>query len=187
MDALELMTTEHKSIKELLKLLRQSCLEIINETGKINTDFFKRSLNFIRNFADKHHHGKEEDMLFEIMKEEGGDLEHNLISGMEAEHNLGRLYVSQLEDAIADYEQGQSEAKLDIVGNVMAYVYLLERHIDKEDDTLFQYAKRALSQDKLNQLTELVQEYEQQSENKARRDELLSELEGLKTSPVIHK
>ncbi|OWZ84685.1 hemerythrin domain-containing protein [Natranaerobius trueperi] len=116
MDALELMTEEHTHIKKMLDVLRKKCLNILNNPDeKVNTDFFTRALDFIRYFADKYHHGKEEDMLFGMLIENGGSLEKTLIDGMESEHNLGRLYISQLEEALNEYDNGSKEAKLDIM------------------------------------------------------------------------
>lgn len=178
MDALKLMTDEHKYIKQLLKKIREKCLEVIDKKT-VDTDFFYGSLEFIRKYADKHHHGKEEDILFGLMTKRGGELEKNLINAMDVEHNLGRLYVSQLEEGLIDYENGNLEARLDIISNAMAYVNLLHRHIDKEDNALYNYARRTLTEEDMNQLNRLVSEYEHDLANSHKRDELLEKLKEL--------
>ncbi|OWZ84686.1 hypothetical protein [Natranaerobius trueperi] len=61
----------------------------------------------------------------------------------------------------------------------MAYVYLLHRHIDKEDNTLFPYAKRSLPQKELDKLNNEVKEYEETEKNIETRKNMLRELEDL--------
>ena len=56
---------------------------------------------------------------------------------MIVEHNLARLYVWELENALKAYQKDPTvKLKLAIVTNTMSYVYLLRRHIDKEIEWL---------------------------------------------------
>lgn len=56
----KILSDEHKNILRLTKLIEKEC-----ESGEnINKDFFIKAIYFIRNYADKFHHAKEEDILF---------------------------------------------------------------------------------------------------------------------------
>ncbi len=144
MKSIEIMMLEHKYIKRMLAVTRKACLKVLNNEEIDYKDFFK-VIDFVRNYADKHHHGKEEDFLFNRMVEELGPLGHKLIkNGMLVEHDLGRLYMNQLEEAVNKVISGDNEAKLDLIGNAIGYTDLLTRHIDKEDAVIYTYAKKNL-------------------------------------------
>lgn len=63
MNCIELMVDEHKNIKRMLEVIRKYCSRILNGENVDYDDFYK-IIEFVRNYADKHHHGKEETMLF---------------------------------------------------------------------------------------------------------------------------
>ena len=82
------------------------------------------------------------------MVEHLGETGKNVIThGMLVEHDLGRSYMRNLEEALNKYKNGQMEAKLDIVANAVSYTNLLENHIHKEDNVIFTFAKKSLKED----------------------------------------
>ena len=78
MNAIELMMEEHKYIKRMLKVVRKACFKVF-EGGEINYEDFYLIINFIKNYADSHHHKKEEIMLFNRMVEKLGALAEKTI------------------------------------------------------------------------------------------------------------
>ena len=125
MDSIALMVEEHKNIKRMLKVIRKYCYRILKGM-EIEYEDFYRIIDFIKNYADAHHHGKEEKMLFNRMVDELGPAAEKLVThGMLVEHDLGRLYTMQLGDAVAKVMAGDDEAKLDIIGNAIGYADLL--------------------------------------------------------------
>ena len=96
MDAIELMMEEHKNIKVMLKIVRKACYSIL-EGKDVNFDDFNKIISFVRNYADSHHHKKEEIMLFNRMVDEIGETAEKVVKyGMLVEHDLGRLYITSL-------------------------------------------------------------------------------------------
>ncbi|MBQ8999205.1 MAG: hemerythrin domain-containing protein, partial [Clostridium sp.] len=81
--------------------------------------------------------------------------------GMLVEHDLGRLYIKNLSEALANYKNDNKEAKLDIIANAISYATLLENHIHKEDNIIFNFYKRGLSKELLEILDKECMEYEQ--------------------------
>ncbi len=62
------------------------------------------------------------------------------------EHDLSRLYIANLEKALDEYENGNDEARLDIIANAISYTDLLDRHIEKENNALYKFANNMLTE-----------------------------------------
>ncbi|GAA0123915.1 MAG: hemerythrin domain-containing protein [Clostridium argentinense] len=152
MDGIALMVEEHKSIKRMLKVIRKACLDVMN--GKeINYTDFEKMIDFVRNYADKHHHEKEEKILFNRMVDEIGGAAEKLVKfGMLVEHDFGRLYIRELEESLARVKAGDNESKLDVIANAISYTHLLSRHIDKEDNIAYPFARRGLCTETLDKV-----------------------------------
>lgn len=179
MNAIELMMEEHKNIKEMLKVVRKASL-IILEENKIDVEDFYKVIKFIRNYADSHHHKKEEIMLFNRMVEEIGETAEKVVKyGMLVEHDLGRLYVSNLEEALKSYKEGNNEAKLDIIANSISYCNLLDRHIHKEDNVIYKFAERELKVETIKNINSECVTFE--DDNRIVKDENLDILNELKS------
>ena len=166
MNGIELMINEHKYIVRMLNVMRVACLDVLNN-DEVDYELFRDCIDFVRNFADKHHHGKEENFLFEILTEElGKELVEAPLSGMYSEHDLGRLFIRTLEEALNRHEAGEDDnARLDIIANAIGYTDLLKRHIQKEDNALFMFAQRHLKPETLKRFDGMVQEYEDRQES----------------------
>ncbi len=180
MDCIELMVEEHGNIKRMLAVIRKYCSRVLNGEPVQYEDFF-RIIDFVRNYADKHHHGKEETMLFNRMSEELGPAAEKLVRyGMNVEHDLGRLHMQELEAAVKKVLDGDLDARLDVIANAVSYTHLLYRHIAKEDDVVYIYARRNLAQASLNDLNRECETFERNDEAISGREkygQLLDELE----------
>src|SRR3989344_4575577 len=130
--AIKILVDEHKNILKLADALERECNEI--KSGKIvNEDFFNKVIDFIRNYADKFHHAKEEDILFkEFCKEDNLAKVHcNPVDQMLHEHDLGRTFVKGIEEGFKE------KNKKKLFENVRGYAQLLREHIQKEDRILY--------------------------------------------------
>ena len=100
MNAIDLMVEEHKIIKRMLVVVRKFSIKVLNNED-INYNDFNSVIDFVRNYADKHHHSKEEVILFKKMSEVLGErIANGPIMGMLVEHDLGRLFMGNLEIAL---------------------------------------------------------------------------------------
>jgi len=180
MNCIELMMDEHQNIKRMLEIIRKYCKRILDGENVHYEDFYK-IIDFIRNYADRHHHGKEEQLLFTKMTDELGPTAEKLIKyGMNVEHDLGRLYVQELETAVKRVLDGDMDARLDVIANAISYTHLLNRHIDKEDNVVYKYAQNKLSKETMNRLEQKCSAFEQKAKEDKIQDKylaLLSELE----------
>ncbi len=153
MKAVQTLRDEHQNILRMLKVVKSLAIHTFN-TKDVYYKGYYDAIDFIRNYADKFHHGKEEDILFKKMSSELGEaIEKGPIYGMLAEHDLGRLFIKNMENALIEAEKGNNDAKVDIIANATAYTDLLYRHIDKEDNAIFNFAEnqlKAKSHEELN-------------------------------------
>lgn len=177
MNGIDLMTEEHRNIKRMLAVIRKACLGIL-EGKDIDYDDFEDMIDFVNNYADRHHHGKEENYLFNRMIDEiGGAAEKLVRYGMLVEHDLGRLFMMNLKEALANVRAGDSEAKLDVIANAVSYTHLLTRHIEKEDNAAFPFAQRELSAATLSKINDECDAFEKEQEEKEMQKKYIQILE----------
>ena len=136
----KILMDEHKNILKIADAIEKECDEI-DKGKKVDEEFFRKVIDFIRNYADKFHHAKEEDILFkEFCKTtEKGCLHCNPVEQMLYEHNIGRDFVKGVEEGMNERN------KRKIVENALSYVNLIREHIFKEDNILYPMADEALS------------------------------------------
>lgn len=178
MKAIEIMNEEHKYILRMLQVIRKCCFKILNNEEIIYEDFYK-IIDLIRNYADNHHHKKEEKILFIKMVEELGEPAKKAVNqGMLVEHDLGRLHVRELVAALEKVKAGEEEAKLDVIANAISYTHLLIRHIDKEDRVIYKFAERNLNDEVIKLIDDECENYEINNEEiKNKYISILEELE----------
>ena len=59
----EILEKEHENILKLVEILKKE-IKKISDGETPDKKFLEKSIDFIRNYADKIHHAKEEDILF---------------------------------------------------------------------------------------------------------------------------
>ena len=164
MKAIEIMNEEHKYILRMLNVVRKVCFRIMNGEEIIYEDFNK-IIDFIQNYADNHHHKKEEKVLFTKMVEHIGETAEKAVNqGMLVEHDLGRLHIRELVEALDKLKAGEEEAKLDVIANAISYSHLLTRHIDKEDRVIYKFAERNLKEETMQFVNLECENYEVNNE-----------------------
>ncbi len=179
MNGILLMVEEHKFIKRMLKVIKKASYDILK--GKdIDYKDFEQMIDFVRNYADAHHHGKEEKMLFNRMIDEIGGAATKLVQhGMLVEHDLGRFHIKELEESLAKVKDGDEEAKIDVIANAVGYANLLNRHIDKEDGIAYPFAERGLSKETLDKINSECEAFEKEMQDKNVQDKYIQMLEAL--------
>lgn len=179
MNSIEIMMEEHRYITRLLKVVRKACLNIF-KGEEICFEDFEQMMDFVKNYADLHHHGKEEKFLFKEMLNHLGEVGTKLIrNGMLVEHDLGRLYMQDLRAALERTKAGDEESKLDVIANAIGYTHLLERHIQKEDEVVYTFAARQLSKEILEEVNVQTEAFEKEAERQGIQMHYKSLLEAL--------
>ncbi len=164
MYCIDVLLEEHNRITEFIQVARNVCCNII-DGNSISLDDLNKMLSFGKVYADNLHHKKEEDILFNAMVNEvGGPAQKMINNGMLVEHNLGRLYLSELEKVLNNYNNS-TQNKLQIITNLSAYCDLLERHIVKENQVAYPFGQRTLSVQTLERLDSETKQFEDNTQN----------------------
>lgn len=165
MYGIDLLMKEHLNIIAFTEYMKNCCCAIL-EGADVNIGEFKECIDFARSYADKHHHGKEEQILFLHMLENPTPATVKLIqNGMLVEHDFGRFHITELENAMELYSKYPcTKNKLNIITHACAYADLLQRHIKKEDTVCYTYAQRILSNTEKNHIDEKMRAFEENAE-----------------------
>ncbi len=142
MEAIETLKSEHRLIEQVIDAL--VAFAAAAQAGAEDRPELARFVRFIREFADQHHHGKEEGVLFEAMVQAGFPRQAGPIGVMLHEHDLGRQQVAilaALAEAAAPWTAGD---RARLAEAARGYGELLRAHIQKEDGVLYPMAEQRL-------------------------------------------
>lgn len=145
-DVTKVMVDEHQLILRMIALVERNTALL--EAGKFrNWQFYLDAVDFIRNYADRFHHAKEEDVLFGELIKNGMPEKNSPIEAMHIEHDQGRAHVRAIEAAAQKALAGEIGQGAIIAEHAKGYAALLRGHIDKEDHILYPLAERILPEE----------------------------------------
>jgi hemerythrin-like domain-containing protein len=128
---------EHRLIERMLSVIKDA-LAKIESKHKVDPVFVDISVDFIRVYADRTHHGKEEDILFrELNKKALNSEDSQIMKELLDEHLFGRQTTKALVEANTRYRNGDENALADIAANLKTLTEFYPRHIEKEDKKFF--------------------------------------------------
>ncbi len=146
MNPTQTLMTEHRLIEKVLGSL--DALSNEAAAGNLDTNRAGDILDFLRGFADRCHHGKEEKHLFPRLAEHGYTPQMGPVAVMLHEHEAGRAYIRQMVEAReANDARGFAAA-------ARGYISLLQGHIAKEDQILFRIADSAFTAEEQHEVAE---------------------------------
>lgn len=127
---------EHRLIEKMVALTGREA-EKIRERGTVDPVFIDTAVDFIRTYADRTHHGKEEDILFRDLAKKSMSPEHGrIVDELIEEHKQARAMVKRLVEAKERYlAGGDTLAEIGRCLTELAEFY--PRHIEKEDKQFF--------------------------------------------------
>jgi len=147
----DVLIQEHAAILLLLNILEAVSTRLQNNEP-VDPEDLPRIVEFIRVFADKCHHGKEENLLFKSLAKAGMPVEGGPIAVMLAEHDQGRAFVAQMDKAATAFVGGDKSAADMFTRSAHGYTHLLAGHIQKENNVLFPMADRMIPPDEQSRL-----------------------------------
>ena len=142
-DITRALVDEHRLILRMITLLERNAVATA-KGNYTNWQFYRDGVDFIRTYADRHHHAKEENVLFEALVKNGMPREHSPVAAMLMEHDQGRSHVRALEIATLQALAGSPDREAVIAEHALAYAELLREHIAKEDNVLYPLAERLI-------------------------------------------
>jgi hemerythrin-like domain-containing protein len=154
--ATDALKQDHRVIERVLAVLER----LTEPSSGASVETWEKAIDFIRNFADKCHHLKEETILFPALEQHGIPREGGPIGMMLVEHEEARAYVRGMVEALAQGGTAPEKAQTILMKNASAYMRLLREHIRKEDEVLFQMADDALTPEEQKELLRQFEEHE---------------------------
>ena len=128
---------EHRLIERAIALLKIEC-DRMDRDRTIDIEFLDFALDFIWVYADRLHHGKEEDVLFtELDKKEMSEEHKRIMEELFEEHRQGRAALREIGDAMKRFVQGKRSELARILDQCRFLVALYPKHIEKEDKQFF--------------------------------------------------
>jgi hemerythrin-like domain-containing protein len=135
---------EHKIILKVVAACAAIC-QRLTAGEKVDAELLLRIVEFMKLFADKCHHGKEEDLLFPALEKAGVPSTGCPLEALRAEHTKGRLLVAQLSDSANEYAKSVADSSGGIINALNGIAKLYPNHIWKEDEMVFPIAERLFS------------------------------------------
>ncbi len=128
---------EHRLIERMIDVMKEEFL-LIEREKKADPEFIEMAVDFIRTYADRCHHGKEEDILFrDLGVKKLTDKHKRTMEELVEEHKWGRRVTARLVEANTRYVQGNKEALSAIMDCIKALIEFYPKHIEKEDKHFF--------------------------------------------------
>ena len=151
---------EHRLIERMVNVLKKE-LAKIEKTKKIDPSFIDTAVDFFRTYADRCHHGKEEDILFHELAQKNLSSEHNkTMDELIEEHIFGRSMVSNLLESKERYIKSEKGAVMEVLDGLHTLVEFYPKHIEKEDKHFFIPCMYYFSQDEKDEMLKKSWEFD---------------------------
>jgi len=128
---------EHRLIEQMLNVIQHE-LERVEQTQSIDPYFVDKAVDFIRVYADRTHHGKEEDILFrDLWKKQQSNEVWQMMDELIEDHVFARNTTKALVEANMRYRRGHGAALGEVTARLRTLLDFYPKHIKKEDEIFF--------------------------------------------------
>ncbi len=132
-----MLMIEHRLIERMLIVIKDALLKI-EYKHEIDPVFVDIAVDFIRVYADRTHHGKEEDILIrELKKKTLSTADEQVMNDLIREHVLVRQTTTLISNANDRYRGGDDIALIVIANNLKTIIEFFPKHIEKEDKKFY--------------------------------------------------
>ena len=181
MKATEILTREHELILQALNSLFLAQKKI-EENQQLPKEFFEKALVFLREFADKFHHFKEEYLMFGLLALKKDGTFDGPIGSLRFQHERCRNCIDVISNSLDGYAEKDDIAITRLLESLAGYISLLRRHIYEEDHIFFKMAEKELSKEEDDILSVQFKKEDQKMGGQsfyAQHCKLLEEMEAL--------
>ena len=149
---------EHRLIERMIDVIAKEVMRIEKELS-VDPSFIDTAVDFIRIYADRCHHGKEEDILFSALEKKNlKENDRKIMEKLIEEHRRGRKIAGDLHKAKTLYLDGNKTALVNIIHLMKELVEFYPKHIEKEEKVFFKPSMSYFTDDEKDAL--LQEEYE---------------------------
>ena len=174
-----LLRHEHRVIEQAMRALEGMRFRI-RAGGIVPGVELSKLLDFIRNYADRFHHAREETHLFPALEEVGIQDENGPLTFLRGEHETERRLLSDLELAVEEYRHDPDDpaSGAELVSVAYQYKDHLIEHMRQEEAILFRLAEEMLDDRVKDALVHIfAEENAEAPERSLRYEQLVKELE----------
>jgi hemerythrin-like domain-containing protein len=144
----------------MIKVMNRELLRAEKEQ-KIDPRLIETATDFIRAYADRCHHGKEEDILFrDLEKKQLTEQDSREMAQLVEEHRQARQKVRDLVAAKERFLSGDAAAVGDVLFAMEWLTGFYPRHIAKEDREFFPRTERYFSRNELDEMLQAFKEFD---------------------------
>lgn len=154
--ASEDLRNEHEGVLLGLSILEKIALKL-SRGENVDQGDPSSLVDFLKLFADKCHHGKEEGLFFPALEKHGIQNAGGPIGQLLMEHTQGRAHIAAMAKAVAAVPVDAPS----FTASATAYIALMRDHIAKENTVLFPLGDKALPSDVQAELLESFEEHEE--------------------------
>jgi hemerythrin-like domain-containing protein len=158
---IRILEEEHHFIQKVVSAMAVLA-ERLEAGREVEAKTLRDIVDFMRTFADKCHHGKEEAHLFTLLEKKGVPMRGCPLGILIAEHQKGRDLVKQLTEASDSYANGNASAREAVKKNLRSLTELYPNHIWKEEYLAFPMADKILSSEEQRELYEKFESVEKE-------------------------
>ncbi len=130
------LLAEHEVILRVLEAVRAEA-DHIRRSFPMDENRVREILDFSRNFTDRCHHAKEERFYFPAAEVYVGQRVYGVIDELTVEHAYGRSIMDEIDFLLTSRD---SDVTRLISERLSTYAGVLDRHIRKENERLYQKA-----------------------------------------------
>jgi len=128
---------EHRLIEKMLASMMRH-IDQVEKTKKVNPLIIDTAVDFVRIYADRTHHGKEEEILFRDLAQKNLTPElKKIMQELLDEHVWGRKTTAALVAAKEKFLKGDEGKLAEIISVARELGNFYPKHIEKEDKHFF--------------------------------------------------
>lgn len=151
---------EHRLIERMIARIKNEVYQM-EKGDRISIPLIDAAVDFIRTYADKTHHGKEEEILFKALsKKRLAEEDARIMNELIQEHIVGRVTTAEIAKASEAYQQGDSKVLASLIEQLKKLVSFYPPHIKKEDAVFFPAAMKYLSQPEQESMLNAFKEFD---------------------------
>ena len=154
-----LLMIEHRLIEKVLSVAKQKAISMTDMD--YNPIFIETIVDFIKTYADRTHHGKEEDILFVELAKKKLDADNlRIMDELIDEHKQARAKVKEIVELNEKYKSDDRKVVPMITTAILWLAGFYPIHIKKEDAVFFPNTEKYFNQTELDAMLNTFYEFD---------------------------